>query len=55
MYKVVMSSKDDSVVVVQTGRYYHVEQVSVNGGIYKHPNMTCEEAIKLYRNIEKNK
>lgn len=54
MFKIVMSSKDDSIMVVQTGKYYHVERVTVDGGIYKYPNMTCDEAVKLYRSIEKN-
>lgn len=55
MFKVIMSSKDDSVAVVQTGKYYHVEQITVNGEIHKYPNMTCDEAIKLYKSIEKNR
>ena len=55
MFKVIISSKDDSVMIVQTGRYCHVERITINGETRKYPNMTFAEAIKLYKSIEKNR
>lgn len=53
--KVVMSTGDDTLMIMQVGKYYHVEQMSEDGKIYKYPNMSYDEALKIYKDIEKNK